>query len=504
MPNVFFDVFNGGGSDDVGDTHAGSDGATTWNPLLTTSWLGEKPKNDPQHSLFFAYDLSSVPLGSVINGVNLYIMPSEVARGNGSRVFRTGVLLPDGVWDVNGFSRSSDVPSAPYYDLAYKFPNDGTAIPHPTSRGSYTIQPGILLNDAWVSGNIPINAAVWPANFFQRIGDGFGGEQWAADLVNQANQIRNWNDYDKLGLVLDAMNTGDAHLTLYMTEALGSQDRRPRLRFDWTDNPPEVTSFPPGDGSVQVGCPYEYDVEGNPWSLGDQTNGNFVGLVYELIDFSMGNPPPVGMTIDPNTGLIEWTPTLDRAVNIPFTLIPVRVQVTNDAGDTADQGFNLALFMPATPSITSTPSEVAQSEVEYQYQAVADNPVDPCQDPTLTWSLTAGPPGATVNPTTGLVTWTPTQAQEGSFFTFTVRTTNEYEKFDEQTWQVAVTIRGCPTGTAQARPAVAGRVERLSAVLGCPEPAAAAAGDPVAQSAVEGDPVVRSAVGGDVRHCPEE
>jgi len=63
------------------------------------------------------------------------------------------------------------------------------------------------------------------------------------------------------------------------------------------------------------------------------------------------------------------------------------------------------------PVITSTPSTIAFVEVAYIYDVDA---TDPDFGDILTYSLTVKPEGMTIDPTTGVIYWTPTAAQIGN------------------------------------------------------------------------------------------
>jgi hypothetical protein len=56
------------------------------------------------------------------------------------------------------------------------------------------------------------------------------------------------------------------------------------------------------------------------------------------------------------------------------------------------------------PTITSTEITTATVEVAYTYDVDATDP----DGDTLTYSLTTKPAGMTINPSTGLINWTPT------------------------------------------------------------------------------------------------
>jgi hypothetical protein len=83
---------------------------------------------------------------------------------------------------------------------------------------------------------------------------------------------------------------------------------------------------------------------------------------------------------------------------------------------------SLLLFLPVfsgcfltpsvnqTPTITSTSITTATVAAAYAYNV---NATDPDGD-TLTYSLTTNPTGMTINPTTGVINWTPTSTQLGN------------------------------------------------------------------------------------------
>src|SRR5262249_10343862 len=59
---------------------------------------------------------------------------------------------------------------------------------------------------------------------------------------------------------------------------------------------------------------------------------------------------------------------------------------------------------------------------------------------SLTYSLSGAPEGASINPTTGVFSWTPTEAQGPGSFSFTVRVNDHGapDLFDEETITVTV------------------------------------------------------------------
>jgi hypothetical protein len=102
------------------------------------------------------------------------------------------------------------------------------------------------------------------------------------------------------------------------------------VSIDNVNAPPEITSVP--GTFATVGLPYTYDVEAVDPDPGDI-------LTYSLLS------PPAGMTIDPQTGLIEWTPVSE---DVGENLVQVAVEDGESGIDTQD----------FTISVSETPTEI--------------------------------------------------------------------------------------------------------------------------------------------------
>jgi Putative Ig domain/Domain of unknown function (DUF5666) len=168
-----------------------------------------------------------------------------------------------------------------------------------------------------------------------------------------------------------------------------------------TNAAPVITSTPTLVGTQ--GVAYSYDV--------DATDANGDTLTYSLVE-----PAPFGMTIDPATGVISWTPAAQVGDN------PVTVQVS-DGSLVASQTFTVkvaAVVAPAAPVfITPTVLPPAFVQTSYTTTVIATD----ANGDTLTYSLMDSlvnsqvkpPPfGMTIDPASGLITWTP-PAQAGDY-----------------------------------------------------------------------------------------
>jgi uncharacterized membrane protein YecN with MAPEG domain len=136
--------------------------------------------------------------------------------------------------------------------------------------------------------------------------------------------------------------------------------------------------------------------------------------------------PPTGMTINPNTGAIAWTPTEAQG---PFTNVITVVVTDTNAAAPANQQLSVTnsftvtvnevnhaplLTVPANRSMDElTPLNVSASATD------SDLPANP-----LTFTLVSPPAGMTINPNTGVIAWTPTEAQGPSTNVITVVVTD--------------------------------------------------------------------------------
>jgi hypothetical protein len=154
--------------------------------------------------------------------------------------------------------------------------------------------------------------------------------------------------------------------------------------------PPEVTSIPVV--SVLPETSYSYDVEA--------VDPNGTPLTWSL------PTGPLGMTIDPLSGLLSWTPT--PAIHASHQ---VRVRVSDTDGDYAEQAFSLSVTDVSNhaPFFVSLPVTTAGVGMDYEYLAIA---FDFDNDP-LSYQLLEWPAGMTIDPNTGLVFWQPDSNDSG-------------------------------------------------------------------------------------------
>lgn len=113
---------------------------------------------------------------------------------------------------------------------------------------------------------------------------------------------------------------------------------------------------------------------------------------------------PVGMVIDPATGLLAWRPG-----EVQEGVQSVVIRIRDGQGRIALQSYSIDVSPGNTaPAFTSNPVLQAALNRPWQYRSQA---VDAENDP-LTFELVNGPTGMTVS-SSGLVNWTPTTGQLG-------------------------------------------------------------------------------------------
>ena len=154
---------------------------------------------------------------------------------------------------------------------------------------------------------------------------------------------------------------------------------------------PIITSVPAPDAAVDDLYLYQavgFDSDGDPlaWAL---------------------DGAPAGMVVDPLTGRVTWTPSAAQVGDHPLTLT-----ASDGHGGLATQSFVVSVSTdPANrpPYFATAPSQLALVGAAWSYAARA---VDPEFEP-VTYALVAGPAAMAVDPSSGLVTWTPGAGDAG-------------------------------------------------------------------------------------------
>lgn len=176
--------------------------------------------------------------------------------------------------------------------------------------------------------------------------------------------------------------------TMKVTDALGASFT---LRCEIKINPPLKLTCASSSGQV-----------GQPYSSALVASGGVPPYTYSIVSGSL----PPGLTLNPATGAITGTPT--QAGTFNFT---AQVTDSNQAVK-AVVSINCGITIAPSPLSLICPAGTAQVGVSYSSALVASGGVPP-----YTFSIISGslPPGLTLNPSTGAITGTPTQAGSFSF-----------------------------------------------------------------------------------------
>ncbi|MEX1232941.1 MAG: putative Ig domain-containing protein [Planctomycetaceae bacterium] len=190
-------------------------------------------------------------------------------------------------------------------------------------------------------------------------------------------------EMDELGLLQWTPNAGDADLTHEFTVAVTDGRSDPVLKefsirvSGRSDNqPPEFTTAPSNNAVANM--PYQY-----PAHAVDPDGDT---IVYSL------PKKPAGMSINPATGKITWTPTYAQS-----GVHDVVLRVTDSFGASAEQHFSItSRTLNRPPRFESDPVTTGYAEELYTYAVRA---VDP-DDHILTYSVSAI--GENDEPVTGI------------------------------------------------------------------------------------------------------
>jgi subtilisin-like proprotein convertase family protein len=237
-----------------------------------------------------------------------------------------------------------------------------------------------------------------------------------------------------IGWTPTGAQNGDQDVTVRVTDAGSLFDTQAfTISVSAKNWPPAITSSPV-ETALEDSL-YEYDIEATDPNSGQE-------LTCSL------DAAPVGMTIDSETGLIQWSP--DNS-DVGDHAVIVRVEDPFAEYDT--QEFTLTVVnVNDAPTITSAPITTATEGEAYSYDV---NASDPGVGDSLTFSLDTAPANMTIDAVTGEIEWAPNDAQLGDN-AVVVRVTDNGSPVMSDTQSFTVTVDAAATGPQLAHGVVSG------------------------------------------------
>ena len=180
-------------------------------------------------------------------------------------------------------------------------------------------------------------------------------------------------------------------------------------------NSAPVLSGVPASATIPELAAYTFTANATDADLPAQT------LAFSLMEFDANNQVPAAATIGGSTGVFNWTPTEAQG---PGTY-KFKVSVSDGVTSTAQTIVLTVSEVNTAPVLSGVPASATIPELAaYTFTASATDSDVPAQ--TLTFSLVdfdasnRVPAGATIGGSTGVFSWTPTEAQGPGTYTFNV------------------------------------------------------------------------------------
>ncbi|XZE22599.1 FG-GAP-like repeat-containing protein [Pirellulaceae bacterium SH449] len=208
------------------------------------------------------------------------------------------------------------------------------------------------------------------------------------------------------------METGNVSVTIAVEDSRGGRVERTDSIAVVSRAPlPTLSILSLPETAARVGILYAYDVIAPE------------AVLFELVQ------APVGMSIDPQYGLIRWIPTRDS-----LGVQEVLVRCIDLFGNEATQNFRIAVRSSSmVPTISSVPPTEAFVGRTYLYSVRTSNP----SSSPLHHELVLAPVGMTIDAQSGEIAWTPTAAQVG-LAAVSIRVSDGLGHFSTQTFSIAV------------------------------------------------------------------
>jgi len=162
-------------------------------------------------------------------------------------------------------------------------------------------------------------------------------------------------------------------------------------------------------------------------TVAEQTTLSFTNVVSDpeipndQVTFSLAGDVPSGLTINPSTGVITWIPGENQGPSTnTFTIVAIDDGIPPLSGGAL---FTIVVQeVNRAPTLTMPTNQTINELTTMSVYASASDPDIPSN--TIVFALVSAPSGVNINPNTGLITWTPSEAQGPSTNTITVKVTD--------------------------------------------------------------------------------
>ena len=215
-----------------------------------------------------------------------------------------------------------------------------------------------------------------------------------------------------------------------------------------------TTAFANNEGAVSPGVsPGILTIDGNlPWTASAifdvEIGGSTAGLQHDRLVLT--SPASLNGTIRPrlingffpkkgDTFNVLTYPSRTGAFSPP---LPERIAWEMQYGETSAQ----LVALNTAPMLAAITNQTVNEETQFSVTASATDQDLPAQ--TLTYSLDTAPTGMTINPSTGQITWTPTEARGPGSYSVMVRVTDSGAPNLSATNSFLVTVDAPPLFTS--------------------------------------------------------
>jgi hypothetical protein len=130
---------------------------------------------------------------------------------------------------------------------------------------------------------------------------------------------------------------------------------------------------------------------------------------------------PGGLSVDSTSGLLSWTPTEAQGPGT-YTAVVRGTAATNPSATDTQTLTLTATEVNRAPEFVSGNVQSTTERLAWAYTAVATDPDLPAN--RLTYRLVSGPAGASIAADSGLLKWTPGEAEGGKSYDFLVEATD--------------------------------------------------------------------------------